>query len=523
MGEFSTLNGFKVKDKKATRYYDNVSLMLSDTTLKEGMHVITKGYSNANDGGGSEYYISSLESATEYQEELTNGLYANLIIRNNSVNVKQFGVISLEKINAILELPIENYYFKNENIEITDAIILQSNKNLYFENFNITNTNNENKKYILNSDSKENINIYSKNSTFKFNKPSTEQQAVVRLKDSINIVIDGLDIEKAGGDGIIISGTDNETISENITINNCIIDDNRRNGIALIGGLKNVKITNCKLTNTSGANPQCGIDIETWQDGIYNDTILIDNCHFEGNVNTGLNIWPYTKNLIISNNKFIGTGISSVLQVAKGQNAYPKNVKISNNYFETGVLYLKGVQYAEYVINSNVFKNGARIMAEGESDMTNFYSSTELRKSYLIVKDNLIIGSTSHGISIGGSCNAIVDGNTIIEPTNRGIVSSGSNNVKIINNTIIDHAQTETTPESVYAIYVTTTHNVSIINNSFFNKSETIFTRLISIAASVDYILVTNNQAKKINYTNFIGFDGTTANRLVDNNLINQS
>ena len=55
--EFSTLNGYKVKDKKAIRYYDTVADMKADTTLKTGMHVKTKGYYSANDGGHGEYII----------------------------------------------------------------------------------------------------------------------------------------------------------------------------------------------------------------------------------------------------------------------------------------------------------------------------------------------------------------------------------------------------------------------------------------------------------------------------------
>ena len=69
MSEISILNGYKIKDKKAVRYYDTISNMKSDTTLKAGMHVKTKGYYSVNDGGNAEYYITSTESATDYQEE----------------------------------------------------------------------------------------------------------------------------------------------------------------------------------------------------------------------------------------------------------------------------------------------------------------------------------------------------------------------------------------------------------------------------------------------------------------------
>ena len=82
--EFSTLNGYKVKDKKAIRYYDTVADMKSDTTLKNGMHVKTKGYYTSGDGGSTEYIIKSTSSS--YYEELTNNLVAEMKIENNDVS-----------------------------------------------------------------------------------------------------------------------------------------------------------------------------------------------------------------------------------------------------------------------------------------------------------------------------------------------------------------------------------------------------------------------------------------------------
>lgn len=91
MSEFSTLNGYKVKDKKAIRFYDTVDDMINDNTLKEGMHVKTKGYYSINDGGASEYHITGTESNSDYQEELDNGLYATLIIDGGIINFKSIG------------------------------------------------------------------------------------------------------------------------------------------------------------------------------------------------------------------------------------------------------------------------------------------------------------------------------------------------------------------------------------------------------------------------------------------------
>lgn len=91
---FTSLNGYIVKDPKAFRYYDNVNSMKTDTSLKEGMYVKTKGYTNAYDGGNAEYIIVNDDSLSDNGSIhiLTNGLRAKLICDNN-VNVEVFGAI----------------------------------------------------------------------------------------------------------------------------------------------------------------------------------------------------------------------------------------------------------------------------------------------------------------------------------------------------------------------------------------------------------------------------------------------
>ena len=93
MSDIVTLNGYKIKDEKAVRSYETVALMKADTKLKEGYHVKTKGYYEANDGGHGEYVIVDDETLVDDGGSihvLTNGLRAKLI-ENNKISVKQFG------------------------------------------------------------------------------------------------------------------------------------------------------------------------------------------------------------------------------------------------------------------------------------------------------------------------------------------------------------------------------------------------------------------------------------------------
>ena len=93
MGEFSNLNGYDVKDKKAVRVYDNVEAMKDDYSIRAGQTVQTLGYYTANDGGSAEYIITDDDALTPdnmmiYQ--VGNSLFAELI-QTDEINVKQLG------------------------------------------------------------------------------------------------------------------------------------------------------------------------------------------------------------------------------------------------------------------------------------------------------------------------------------------------------------------------------------------------------------------------------------------------
>ena len=93
MSDIVTLNGYKIKDEKAVRSYESIAQMKADTKLKEGYHIKTKGYYEANDGGNAEYIIvddDSLVNDGGSIHVLSNGLRAKLII-NDGINIKQFG------------------------------------------------------------------------------------------------------------------------------------------------------------------------------------------------------------------------------------------------------------------------------------------------------------------------------------------------------------------------------------------------------------------------------------------------
>lgn len=76
-------------------WFDSVASMKAEPSLTAGAYVCTAGYYEQNDGGGASYLIrAKLESDTDdggSLHQLNNGLVAELIIENGTVNVKQFG------------------------------------------------------------------------------------------------------------------------------------------------------------------------------------------------------------------------------------------------------------------------------------------------------------------------------------------------------------------------------------------------------------------------------------------------
>lgn len=149
MSDIVILNGYKIKDEKAVRSYETVALMKADTKLKEGYHVKTKGYYEANDGGNAEYIIVDDDTLVDDSGSihvLTNGLRAKLII-NDVVDVKKFGAYgdgthddSASVLSAIQHVKTNNtLYFPDGSYLITNTLLINKNINIVGEGILISN------------------------------------------------------------------------------------------------------------------------------------------------------------------------------------------------------------------------------------------------------------------------------------------------------------------------------------------------------------------------------------------------
>ena len=93
--------------------------------LNVGDNVKTLGYYELNDGGGADYHITDTLDETKYQEQIGD-LYAELIIKNDTINFKQLGAKCNEKIDCkpYLDLYIDicNKYDKTFKLIIDEGI-----------------------------------------------------------------------------------------------------------------------------------------------------------------------------------------------------------------------------------------------------------------------------------------------------------------------------------------------------------------------------------------------------------------
>jgi hypothetical protein len=142
----------------------------------------------------------------------------------------------------------------------------------------------------------DNVALIGHNTLFKMQKAeytSGESRHCISLFDSDNITISNFRLTDSGGDGIYIVGERaTKYYCENITIQNVLCDNNRRQGLSVIS-VQNLLVENCEFKNTKGTLPQAGVDLEPNEDlkgRLVN--IVFRKCSFTQNDGSGIEIAP---------------------------------------------------------------------------------------------------------------------------------------------------------------------------------------------------------------------------------------
>lgn len=137
MAENGTLENLLNNYAHILKVYNTYADMIADSsTFTNGLRLKTLGYYNINDGGQAEYYVNNSIIATNYQVDLQNGLYLNLITNNKTINIKQLGAkgdgITDDTDSIINAISIGNDIFiPSGTYLITDTIKITKNIHLF--------------------------------------------------------------------------------------------------------------------------------------------------------------------------------------------------------------------------------------------------------------------------------------------------------------------------------------------------------------------------------------------------------
>ncbi len=119
---------------------------------------------------------------------------------------------------------------------------------------------------------------------------SGEQRHCLYVVGATNVTISGISCNDSGGDGLYLGN------STNVTVEDCIFNNNRRQGSSITGGVNHVYYLRDYFTNTSGTAPQSGIDIEPNDPTGFLLDIHITDCYTNDNAGDGLMVSPWLMN-----------------------------------------------------------------------------------------------------------------------------------------------------------------------------------------------------------------------------------
>lgn len=228
-----------------------------------------------------------------------------------NLSTKEF-TIKLQSIidnNSIIVLP-------NKSIVVSEkGLLIRSNKTLVFQKNTILKIepNNLERYGIINIIGSNNIKII--NAKIQGDRDSHKSDKGewghgINILGGKDITIQNFIISNCWGDGIYI-GRNNNEVSQNITINQGVVLNNRRNGIS-ITSVNRTKLNKITSAYTNGTAPEFGIDVEpnSYLDEIQNVEIIdfISYYNQNGGLSIGLNKIgidsPKIKNISVSVNGF---------------------------------------------------------------------------------------------------------------------------------------------------------------------------------------------------------------------------
>lgn len=257
-----------------------VSLTVKDSDGVTDTETISIEVSQKSSGGGSNTgnYPSNAVFASDFgfnKSDSSDALEAAL--RSGSSYV----VIDKQSSDWIVK-PMKLFRLSNMTIVFEPGVVLRAKSGAFGSSGSI----------LFQLVTPENITIEGNGAVLKMNKSeynSMENRHAFAINRGKNVTVRDLTFKDSGGDGIYISGGSTGTYSEDITIENVICENNRRQGMSIISA-KDVYVRNSTFKSSNGANPEAGVDLEPNNSSERLENINFNNCKFLSNDSFGFAI-----------------------------------------------------------------------------------------------------------------------------------------------------------------------------------------------------------------------------------------
>lgn len=398
---------------QSTYVYDSVADMKLATNLANGCTTKTLGYNNINDGGSGEYIIRTKEESDTADDVFLIDLYDNtliaeLIIKNNMVNVKQSGLTGDSNddgtdLLTILASSGYDLYFPSGTYTTDSKLVLTCHK-LIGENKNntiIKFTAELNDNFIYYSEVN---NIEFNNICFDCGEANDDVKHAINMFDCNDIKITNCEFENGYGSQTRINDCDN------VLIENCYF----HNATGTIGGMGNAIYCH-PSTNIKIINCRCNYIRENFiylhgEDENPVQNVLIENCYIQ---NTNYNNNDIVSHAIGINGKCLNVTVINNILVSNGNGI---RCDIRNNVIGDSIYISNNIIY-------NCVLNGIEIQANN-----------------VTVENNIIHNCLQDGIYIKNSENININNNNVYSNNRYGIWFNLSNHLTVNSNRIYDNA-----------------------------------------------------------------------------------
>ena len=196
-----------------------------------------------------------------------------------------------------------------------------------------------------------------------------------------NVTVTGTASNNMWGDGFYVGngptfGSSLKTRSTNVKLIDVTADNNRRQGISVTSG-KDISIVRAKLTNTNGAAPSAGIDVEPNGKTDILQNISIVDTYTANNQGAGISlslgaILGTTTPISITVTNHTDNGSKQGMNISGGSGIIPGTVRVDNPTWmnsKTNALAVVGTDYRGFsttvnnakIVNANTSAKGAAI------------------------------------------------------------------------------------------------------------------------------------------------------------------